>query len=201
MEAHAERGGRTDSPLDHTGQTSTSVASAFAHRWPSALALIAAILIWPSGAEQTVRILAEVLFILPLIYLVTAATGRQGAVWIVFATLGAAFVLIGLQDWVPIFIGLSAVAIAALVWSAVRKRLDASMWVQAAGVLAFGATAVAAQYVDLDIARYLVAAGWLAHALWDFAHHRANWAVAQSFAEYCAVLDVLVSLAVLLVPK
>ncbi|WP_157107700.1 hypothetical protein [Nocardia amikacinitolerans] len=45
-----------------------------------------------------------------------------------------------------------------------------------------------------------VATRRIGHGLWDFAHHRANRAVARSFAEFCAVVDVLIGAAVLLVP-
>jgi hypothetical protein len=67
--------------------------------------------------------------------------------------------------------------------------------VQAAGVVVFGALAVAGLAVDPEVGRWLVAAGWFCHGLWDLAHltlERLKGVVAPSFAEWCAVVDVLV---------
>jgi hypothetical protein len=36
-----------------------------------------------------------------------------------------------------------------------------------------------------------VAAGWAGHATWDFAHLTAGRVVSWSFAEWCAVFDLL----------
>jgi len=46
---------------------------------------------------------------------------------------------------------------------------------------------------------YLVAAGLLGHAAWDFYHHRTNRVVSRSLAEFCLVLDTLLAIAVLVV--
>jgi hypothetical protein len=40
---------------------------------------------------------------------------------------------------------------------------------------------------------WLVAAGWLTHAAWDVVHLRRDAVIARSFAEWCAVVDVLVA--------
>ncbi|MDG4810215.1 hypothetical protein O7634_25970 [Micromonospora sp. WMMD1120] len=39
------------------------------------------------------------------------------------------------------------------------------------------------------VAAWLVAVGWLAHALWDLVHHRRNGVVPRAYAEWCGVLD------------
>lgn len=44
-----------------------------------------------------------------------------------------------------------------------------------------------------DLARYLVAAGWLLHGVWDFIHLKLDKVVARSFAEWCGVIDVVIA--------
>ncbi|GAB4585864.1 hypothetical protein Ntsu_36960 [Nocardia sp. IFM 10818] len=168
------------------------MVSAAAHRWPSLLALVLAVLIWPTGAESTVRVLAAILLLMPLIYLLTAAVGRRAATWPVFGAVGVVFVLSGLQDRLPAFVVPVALAVLVCGWAAVTGRFDRSFLIPVLGMIAFGAIAISAQYADLSVARYLVAGGWIAHGLWDFAHHRADRTVARSFAEFCGVVDVLV---------
>jgi hypothetical protein len=47
--------------------------------------------------------------------------------------------------------------------------------------------------VDPDLGRYLVAAGWFGHGIWDFVHLKLDKVVARSYAEWCGVLDVLIA--------
>ena len=66
-------------------------------------------------------------------------------------------------------------------------------------MLGFGAVALAATAVDLDVARYVLAAGWLAHAAWDIAHHRLGRVVPRWYAETCLVADLTIAAALLTV--
>ena len=72
------------------------------------------------------------------------------------------------------------------------------LMVETVGVLAFGALALGALLADGRLAQYLLAAAWLGHGGWDFAHHRANKVVPRWYAELCAVLDVMVAIGILL---
>ena len=72
------------------------------------------------------------------------------------------------------------------------------LMVETVGVLAFGALALGALLADGRFAQYLLAAAWLGHGAWDFAHHRANKVVPRWYAELCAVLDVMVAIGILL---
>lgn len=91
-----------------------------------------------------------------------------------------------------------SVVLAAVVyftWGAARgdfahRRLLAA---QTVAVLAFAATAMAAVAVDPATARYVLAAGWLAHAAWDVAHHRKNCVVPRWYAETCLVADLTIA--------
>jgi hypothetical protein len=87
------------------------------------------------------------------------------------------------------------VALLVLVWGAVdgRLRRPDPFRVQALGMLGFGALALAGLVVDPDLGRYLVAAGWFLHGVWDFVHIKLDRVVARSFAEWCGVVDVVIA--------
>lgn len=70
---------------------------------------------------------------------------------------------------------------------------------QTAGVLGFGAVAIAAVAATPSAGRFVLAAGWLGHAVWDALHHRADCVVPRWYAETCLVIDLLIAAAVLAV--
>jgi hypothetical protein len=90
-------------------------------------------------------------------------------------------------------------AVIYLVWGTARGDLAARRWLtaQTAGVLGFAAVAVVAAATDPAVARYVLAAGWLAHAGWDLVHHHADRVVPRWYAELCMVCDVLIAGALL----
>ncbi|WNZ08135.1 hypothetical protein [Streptomyces sp. 11x1] len=50
--------------------------------------------------------------------------------------------------------------------------------------------------LDADLGRYLIAADWFCHGVWDLAHlrmRRLRGVVAPTFADWCAVVDVVVA--------
>ena len=77
--------------------------------------------------------------------------------------------------------------------------------VQLAGLVGWTALTVVALLVERPAARYVVAAGWFAHGIWDVAHHRdlnrnrCTGVVPRWYAEACVIVDILVG-ASLLVP-
>jgi hypothetical protein len=97
--------------------------------------------------------------------------------------------------------GVLTAAVIYLTWGTARGELGARRWLtaQTAAVLGFGAIAIAAAAADPAAARYVLAAGWLAHAAWDVAHHRADRVVPRWYAELCLVCDLLVAAALLTV--
>jgi hypothetical protein len=70
---------------------------------------------------------------------------------------------------------------------------------QAAALVVLAAAALVAVEANQTLAGLLVAAGLLIHAGWDTYHHRTQRVVVRSMAEFCAVLDTLLALAVLAV--
>ncbi|HEU5156213.1 MAG TPA: hypothetical protein VFU43_04400 [Streptosporangiaceae bacterium] len=98
--------------------------------------------------------------------------------------------------------GIVVSAVIYWIWGAVRGQLWRPGWLtlETAGVAGFGAVTLAALSMNPGPARYLLAAGWLAHAGWDIAHHRADRIVPRWYAECCAVVDVLLAAAIVVLP-
>jgi hypothetical protein len=105
-----------------------------------------------------------------------------------------------LQTWVSAW-GVLTAAVIYLTWGTSRGELTSGRWLtlETAGVLAFGALAITATAADPAAARYVLATGWLAHAVWDVIHHRADRVVPRWYAELCMVCDLVVAMSLLLV--
>lgn len=92
---------------------------------------------------------------------------------------------------------LVAMPLCYLVFGALRGELGRPgvLVVQLAGLLGFTAVAAAASAVDETFGLFILAAGWLAHGVWDFAHHRTGRVVPRAWSEWCCVVDVCGALA------
>ena len=165
-------------------------------RWPTALALgMSALTFGGSGTDEGVDTFAQILPLLPLLYLVVAKLQRRQATWPgLVVGLASVIVLRGLDVIAPAAV-FAAVALLVLVWGAVdgRLRRPDPFRVQALGMIGFGALALAGLVVDPHLGRYLVAAGWFLHGVWDFVHLKLDRVVARSFAEWCGVVDVVIA--------
>ena len=182
----------------HPAPNRPSWAAAIMHRWPTWLAIALAAL---TVEGSTVQSLAEVLPMLAFFYLAAAVLQRRQATWLVALATVAAFAALRLQDWVDPVVALVVAALALVLWGAVRGQLRrGALVVEMAGMVGFTAIALAAVSVDPDLGRYVVAAGWIGHAAWDFAHFRADKVVSRSFAEWCTVFDVLRAVGILILP-
>ncbi|WP_121179941.1 hypothetical protein [Nocardiopsis sp. Huas11] len=165
-------------------------------RWPTALAVLTAVLVFGGGkTDEEVRGFAEILPLLPLLYLVVAKLQRRGATWPLLAASFAVIFLLRTLDVLSPAAVFSAAALVVLVWSVLDGHLARSgtFQVQALGMLVFGGLGLAGLVVDPGLGRYLVAAGWLFHGVWDFVHLWLGKVVARSFAEWCGVVDVWVA--------
>lgn len=158
-------------------------------RWPTWLALGVGALMW--GAD--VVSLRALLVLLPLEYVVMAVVGVRRASWPVLLLLFAGFVGLDAQDRVVPETALLMVAVAVLAVGLFSSHGRGVLLVPAAGMVLFGGIALLATDTTEEAATYLVAAGWFAHGLWDFAHLRANRTVSRTYAEWCGVLDVVVA--------
>jgi len=102
-------------------------------------------------------------------------------------------------DIVDPVVVLTALAAIVLAWGVVDGQLkrDGAFQVQAIGLVGFAAvtfTALALLTQNPELAGYLVASAWLLHGIWDFVHLMLDKVVARSFAEWCAVIDILIAI-------
>ncbi len=173
------------------------------HRWPTALG-VALTAFMALGTIDHTKI-APVVTASGFVYLGSAALQRRAAAWPMFVL---SFVVVGIGVAVPGIAAswsswvMLAVAAGLTAYALIRGALPRPPWgvpLQAAAMLVLAATAITAVSVEARWAGVLVAAGLLAHAAWDAYHHRIRCVVARSMAEFCAVLDTLLAIAVLAV--
>ncbi|GAA2841960.1 hypothetical protein GCM10020220_033670 [Nonomuraea rubra] len=167
-----------------------------AHRWPTLAGLAAAAL--SVMDEQDGRAQGLVVFLAALIYLGTAVVGRPGVVWILFGASVAGVTVVrvlGADLWTVLVAGAVTVTVLSLVSGLPRgPRLAAA---QIPLMLVFGAAALVALALDPVLGAWLVAVALIGHAVQDVIVWRANKVVARSLAEFCAVLDFTLGVAII----
>ena len=181
-----------------TALPATSVRHSLGIRWwPSALGLVFAL----GVAFGLGTGFATIVLVCAVIYLLASVAGWPGAAWLGFA---ASVPVIGIgrllgAEWVSLGVT-AALAVVLVVVGSVRRtwriRDDRR---QLVGVAIFGGiavVAVAASAASPLVGGIIIAAGLLGHAGWDIVHHRRREVVTQPYAEFCAVLDVALAVAV-----
>jgi len=162
--------------------------------WPSLLGLaiaVAAGIDVDDGAGMGV-----IVAVAAFIYVAVAAQGSPRAAWAWFV--GGVVVITAAKifdaEWLPIAVFLVLAAVLAI-WGAARGRWrePGGLRVQAAAMVLFGAAALVGYVLDSAAGGLLVAAGLVAHGVWDLVHHRHNRVVVGSYAEFCGVLDVVLA--------
>ncbi len=192
-----------DSPHAYQVPDRSRWADFLKHRWPTALGIaVAALTAFDLEIDaESVSALSALVVLMALVYVGAAALDRRRAAWVVL--LAGFAVMVVFLDLLDSGVDPSAVLlVAALVFvvvGAVRGQLRSpgGLTLQAAGMLGFGVVALIALYVDPVLGGYLVAAALLGHAAWDAVHFRLNRVVPRSYAEFCAVVDLLVGAAIL----
>ncbi|MPV35836.1 hypothetical protein [Georgenia subflava] len=170
--------------------------------------------IWPSvagvGFAALVGIgltggveLAPVLAASAVVYLGAAAVGKPAAAWPMFFATALVITLVRLllDERVDATWFLLGGAALLAVYGFLRGGLRPAhgLPLQSVALVGFGGAAVVATGIDPDLGGYLVAAGLLGHAAWDFHHHRTERVVARSLAEFCLVLDTVLAVTIVLV--
>jgi hypothetical protein len=148
-----------------------------------------------------ILLLSSLVVLMALVYVGSAALDRRWFAWVVlFAGLPLLSFILSSSGIEPSVVLLVAAA-GFLVVGAARGRLrrPGGLPLQAAGMLVFGATMLVALYVEPVLGGMLVAVGLLGHGAWDAVHFVRNRVVTRSYAEFCAVLDLLVGAAVIFV--
>lgn len=174
-----------------------------AHRWPIALGIaVAALTVFDLRIDvESVSFLSALVVLMPLVYVGAAVVDRRRFAWVVLLVAVTPLVLTKVLDLkINLHPAFLVAALAFLALGAARGQLrgPGSVPLQAAGMLVFGAAMLVALYVEPDLG-VLVAVGFLGHAAWDAVHYVRNRVVTRSYAEFCAVLDLLVGAAVLFV--
>jgi hypothetical protein len=169
----------------HPGETSTKrrgVLAAVAKRRPTVLGVAAAIETFIDAVtEDTTRSYAEAMLMLPLLYVIVAALGRRRAACDMARARRARRAVCRAAPSGP---------------GRACRRLPRGR----SGRGDLGQRPRAGLSVEPDLARYLVAAGWFAHGVWDWAHLAKDRVVSRSFAEWCRALDVMIATALIVVP-
>ena len=173
--------------------------SVLAHRWPTALGVaVAALTVFDlrGGTE-----LAALTMLMPVVYLGAAALDRRRFAWMVLLAGVAVLTVVPSSSEVVPSVSFLAAALVFFVVGAARGELrkPGGLALQTVGVLVFGSIVLAALYVDADLGGFLVAIALLGHAAWDAHHYLRDRVIARSYAEWCAVVDLLAGAAVLFV--
>lgn len=168
-------------------------------RWPAVAGAAVAVFSGygiASGADVAAVVTAS-----GFVYLGSAALQRRTAAWPVFAV---SFVLVGLGLNLSGFNAswwMLALAVVLFGYGVARGALRPSWGVplQAVALAVLAVLALVATDAGQTVAGVLVAGGLLAHTGWDIYHHRTERVVVRSMSEFCAVLDTLLALIVLVV--
>ena len=187
-----------DSPHTHQAPDRSRWTDVLVHRWPTALGIALAALAafdLEDGLE-----FAALTVLMALVYVGAAALDRRWSAWVVLLVgLLPTFFIPSNSGIDPSVVLLLAAAPVFLVLGVARGQLrkPGGLPLQTAGMLAFGSIVLAALYVDPDLGGKLVGIAILGHAAWDAYHFLRNRVVLRSYAEFCAILDLLLGAAIL----
>lgn len=172
-------------------------------RWPTIAGIVLAAGLTAAAWRGIVDLtgLAHVLAAAGLVYLGAAALGRRDAAWPLF---GVTFVVIGVGLLVPgvdATVWMLVLAAILVVYGLLRGALRPpwGLPLQSLAMLVILAVVLAATRLMPPWGGILIGVGLLAHAGWDVYHHRTGRVVARSMAEFCAVLDTLLAIVVIVV--
>jgi hypothetical protein len=187
------RRGIVDRMTTHTSSTTDRPQSpARIAWWPTAIGIVSGVAIVFSGNVPAV------VMVCAAIYLLAAATERPWAAWLGFA---ASLPLIGIgrvldAPWLSLaLIGLGSVVLVVVgaIRGAWKRPANAR---QLGAIVVFSAAALVAAIASEPLAVAVAVAGLLAHAAWDIWHHVRGAVVARPYAEFCAALDIVLAIAV-----
>ena len=196
-DAARDRAAAGDPPHRHQSPGGRRWADVLVHRWPTALGIAVAALAafdLENGLE-----FAALTVLMALVYLGAAALDRRWSAWVVLLAGLPLVPFIPPTAWISASVVLLVVAAVFLVVGVARGRLvkPGGLPLQTAGMLAFGSIVLVALYVGPDLGGKLVAVAILGHAAWDAYHYLRDRVVPRSYAEFCAVVDLLLGAAIL----
>lgn len=148
-------------------------------RWPTWLAIAMNVVSAIGGVSVSGLTIA--LLILPIGYLTMAVIRRRKFTWLI-VLIGVSLVAgLRMQTLIDPVTALLLAATAVLIIGLISQasRTDRFFWIQVAGMVIFAGLVLLALAVGGEAARYLIAAGWFAHGVWDLVHLRLNRVVSQ----------------------
>lgn len=177
-----------------------------ADRWPTALAVVAAV---AAGSvivlfDREADYFGPSIAVMAGIYLAAFAIGRPWTAWPAFVVLSAVVTALqfGYTHGTLSFdapVGMALVLVVLWLWTLARRRYaDARTFtVQTAGMVGFGALTLLCAAVEPRWGALLAGVGILGHAGWDAYHFAVDRVVNRPWSEFCGVLDVLVGAALI----
>ncbi len=196
-DAVRDRATAGDPPRTHQSPGRRRWTDVLMHRWPTALGIAVAAL--AAFDVQDGLEFAALAVLMALIYLGAAALDRRWFAWVVLlAGLPLAFFIPSISGIDPSLVLLVAAPVF-LVLGVARGQWQrpGGLPLQTAGMLAFGSTVLVALYVDPDLGGKLVGIALIGHAAWGAYHLLRDRVVTRSYAEFCAVVDLLLGAAIL----
>ena len=167
---------------------------ALARRWPTLVALGMTVLSW--GIDTVTA--GQLLPLLPLVYVFATLIRRRAMSWPILIVVSLAFVLLESQDVLDPVTVVVATAGTVTVAGLIRSTGRLEMVAQAIGLIIFTGVAMLGLMTAPEVARWVLATGWVAHGLWDLVHLRRNAVVSRSYAEWCGVFDILLGVQLLM---
>jgi hypothetical protein len=184
-----------------------SLAVRVVSRWPTALAVAAAvgvvlvIVLFANEADYFGASIAT----MAGIYLFAYGLGRPWTAWLAFLLLSALVTILQFAHTHGVLpfdapVGMAAVVAVLWLWAVVRRRFTdrPTFAVQTAGAAGFAAVTLLCVAVQPRLGALLAGVGILAHAAWDAYHWRTGKVVHRSWAEFCLVLDLIVGAALII---
>jgi hypothetical protein len=195
--ATGDRATAADPPRTHQSPGRRRRTDVLMHRWPTALGIAVATLA-AFDLEDGLDF-AALTILMALVYLGAAALDRRWSAWVVLLAGLPLASFIPPTAWINPSVVLLVVATLFLVVGVARGRpvKPGGLPLQTAGMLAFGSTVLVALDVGPGLGGKIVAIAILGHAAWDAYHYLRNRVVPRSYAEFCAVVDLLLGAAIL----
>ena len=189
-------------------ETASTRQARLTDRWPTALALvaIAGVIVVLAVIGRAAELLGPAVALMAGIYLMAYALGRPWTAWVAFLVLSTVVsvlhVLAGVLDnSIDPGVGMTVLLVVLWLWAVARHRYRDSptFTIQTAGAVVFGAITLVCAAVEPRLGAAVAGIGWLAHGAWDAYHFRRNSVVNRPWSEFCAVVDLGVGIALLVV--
>jgi hypothetical protein len=192
-------------PVSFPSMATGATTFRLTQRWPTAVGLVVAAgvcagVVAGLDVDDVADEFAPGVATMMGIYLAAYAVGKPASAWLAFVALVAVALVVGPLG-LDAAVVMTAVLAALWLWVLARGRARDRPWfgIETLGLVFFGGLTIAAVLADARLAGILVGAGWLTHGLWDAYHFARDRVVVRSWSEICAVVDIPVGTALIVV--